>query len=125
MFQNAIIKTLIPTAKPDAAKTFYRDILNFTLLSEDDYGIEFDANGISLRLSKMPEFTPQGFTILGWEVPDIEEDIIELNGKGIFCEKYNFDFMKQDDLGIWVSPGGTKVAWFKDVDGNVLSLSQV
>lgn len=125
MFNNAIIKTFIPTVKPDVAKTFYRDILGLTFLTEDDYGVEFDAYGTLLRIIVVPELRPQTFTVLGWNVPDIEETIVELNSKGVYCVKYNFDFMQQDDLGIWISPGGSKVAWFRDADGNILSLTQL
>lgn len=48
--------------------------------------------------------------------------IRELNKKNIFCERY--DFLEQDDLGIWHAPGGTQVVWFKDADGNILSLDE-
>jgi hypothetical protein len=92
------------------------------LLSEDDYGLEFDANGTLLRVIIVPEFTPQGFTVLGWNVDDIVSTIKSLNKKKVFCEKY--EFLKQDKLGIWISPGGSKVAWFKDPNGNVLSLTE-
>ncbi|TSJ44313.1 VOC family protein [Mucilaginibacter corticis] len=125
MFSNAITKTFIPTVKPAAARTFYRDILGLTFLSEDDYGMEFNAHGTLLRVITVPTLKPQIFTVLGWNVSDIEDSIKQLNEKGVYCEKYNFDFMRQDDLGIWVSPSGARVAWFKDVDGNVLSLTQL
>jgi hypothetical protein len=92
------------------------------LLSEDNYALEFDANGTLLRVITVQEFKPHPFTALGWNVKDIRATIQALNSKGIFCDKY--DFMQQDDLGIWISPNGSKVAWFKDVDGNVLSLTE-
>ena len=43
--------------------------------------------------------------------------------ENIFCEKY--DFLEQDNSGVWTSPNGSKVAWFKDPDGNVLSLTEL
>ena len=70
----------------------------------------------------MQDFKPQVFTVLGWNVADISSVIKSLNKKGIVCEKY--PFLEQDDLGVWTSPGGSKVAWFKDPDGNVLSLTE-
>ena len=123
MLYNASIKAFVPTTKAAEAKLFYQDTLGLKLISEDDYALEFDANSILLRVSIVPELKPQGFTILGWNVPDIAAAIKSLNDKGIKCKKY--DFMEQDSLGVWTAPGGTKVAWFNDPDGNVLSLTEV
>ena len=122
MFADKELKAFVPTVMPDKAKYFYQDILGLTLLSEDNYALEFNANGVLLRVSIVPDLKPQGFTVLGWKVPDISSLIQSLNGKGVFCEQYSF--LKQDDAGVWVSPGGSKVAWFKDSDGNILSLTE-
>jgi predicted enzyme related to lactoylglutathione lyase len=122
MLANAILKAFVPTIKPDEARVFYGNVLGFKALSEDDYALEFDAGGTPLRVIIVPELQPHAFTILGWNVTDIAATIRQLNTKGVYCEKY--DFMDQDELGIWNSPGVSKVAWFKDPDGNVLSLTQ-
>ena len=122
MLTNKKLKAFVPTMKPDKARSFYKDILGLKLLSEDNYALEFDANGTLLRVAIVPDFKPFPFTVLGWNVDGIYSIIKLLNGKKIFCEKY--DFMKQDDLGVWVSPNGSKVAWFKDPDGNILSLTE-
>ena len=122
MLTNATLKSFVPTVKPKEAKVFYSDILGLELLSEDDYALEFNANGTLFRVIIVPELTPHPFTTIGWDVEDIEAVINTLNSKGVFCE--NYDFMPQDELGIWTSPNGSKVAWFKDPDGNILSLTQ-
>ena len=122
MLATETLKSFVPTVKPVEAKAFYCDVLGLKLLSEDDYALEFDANGTFLRVITVPELKPHAFTALGWNVCNIESTIRLLNNSGVFCERY--DFMKQDDLGIWTSPSGAKVAWFKDPDGNVLSVSQ-
>jgi predicted enzyme related to lactoylglutathione lyase len=122
MFADKELKAFVPTLKPDKAKYFYKDILGLQLLSEDNYGLEFEANGTLLRVIIVQELKPQEFTILGWNVADIASTIKSLNKKGVVCEKYKF--LDQDDLGVWTSPGGSKVAWFKDPDGNVLSLTE-
>jgi catechol 2,3-dioxygenase-like lactoylglutathione lyase family enzyme len=122
MLADKELKAFVPTIMPDKAKTFYQDILGLKLLSEDNYALEFNANGVLLRVTFVPELKPQGFTVLGWNVPDILNEVKSLNNKGIVCEKYSF--LDQDDLGIWTSPGGSKVAWFKDPDGNILSLTE-
>ncbi len=122
MLGDKELKAFVPTIMPEKARFFYRDILGLKLLSEDNYALQFDANGIELRVTIVPELKPHGFTVLGWNVPDIISEVKSLNGKGIVCERYNF--LEQDDLGIWVAPGGSKVAWFKDPDGNLLSLTE-
>jgi catechol 2,3-dioxygenase-like lactoylglutathione lyase family enzyme len=123
MLADKKLKAFVPTIMPDKAKIFYRDVLGLTLLSEDEYALEFNANGVLLRVIPVPVLQPQGFTVLGWNVDDIAATIQALNDKGVVCEKYAF--MDQDESGVWTAPGGSKVAWFRDPDGNVLSLTQV
>jgi len=122
MLADKKLKAFVPTIKPEEAKSFYKDVLGLKLLSQDDYALEFEANGTLLRVTIVQELKPQAFTVLGWNVDDIVSIIKSLNDKNIFCEKY--DFFEQNDLGIWTSPNGSKVAWFKDPDGNVLSLTE-
>ena len=90
-------------------------------MSLDAFALVLDANGIMLRVTKA-KFTPHPFTILGWQVDDIEAEVRELTSRGVQFERYSF--FEQDPLGIWTAPSGDKVAWFKDPDGNTLSLSQ-
>lgn len=109
----------------ERAKTFYRDTLGLTLLSEEPpFALVFDANGIMIRLGMAKQHTPAQGTVLGWQVPDIVAAVNELVEAGVRFERYNFNWMKQDELGIWTAPTGAKVAWFKDPDGNILSLSE-
>ena len=118
---NARLKAFVATVAPESAKLFYRDVLGFKLLSEDKYALQFEANGTLLRIAIVNEFAPYPFTVLGWDVDDIEAVIRTLNDKSVAFEKYGF--LVQDELGVWNS-GEAKVAWFKDPDGNVLSLTQ-
>ena len=122
MLADKELKAFVPTLKPDKAKLFYKDVLGLKFLSGDKYALEFEANGILLRVIIVPDLKPQEFTVLGWNVSDIISTIKSLNKKGVFCEKY--DFMDQDKFGVWKSPGGSKVAWFKDPVGNILSLTE-
>jgi catechol-2,3-dioxygenase len=122
MLANKKLKAFVPTMKPGKARSFYKDILGLKLLSEDNYALEFDANGTLLRVTIVQDFKPHPFTVLGWNVDNISSSIKQLNDKNIFCEKY--DFLEQDSSGVWTSPNGSKVAWFKDPDGNVLSLTE-
>ena len=105
------------------AKEFYRATLGLRLVSEEPpYALVFEANGIMLRLGMAKELPPARGTVLGWQVPDIVATVKDLERAGVRFERY--DFVKQDDLGIWTTPTGAKVAWFKDPDGNILSLGE-
>ena len=106
------------------AKSFFGDTLGFTKLTEDPYGMTFDANGTKLRVVKAEKFVAAQGTVLGWEVQDMPAAIHELNAQGVRFEHYNLPYMKQDALGIWLTPNGDEVAWFKDPEGNVLSISK-
>ncbi len=110
------------TQNRERAKAFYQDRLGLKLLSEDPFAMAFDAHGIMLRIASVKAMTAAPYTVLGWKVPDIAAAIKELQTAGVLFEIY--EGFGQDPLGIWTAPGGTKVAWFKDPDGNTLSLTQ-
>lgn len=112
----------VPTRDADRALSFYRDILGLRFVSDDAFAIVLDSNGITLRLVRIEEFTPAPYTILGWQVEDIESAVKELAAKGLAFQRYSF--LDQSEDGIWTSPSGAKIAWFHDPDGNTLSLSQ-
>jgi len=76
---------------------------------------------LQIIAQRVKEFVPIAGTVLGWEVKDIENVVSVLRKRGVVFEKY--EGMEQDDHGIWKSPAG-KVAWFKDPDGNILSVSE-
>lgn len=122
MLSDQTLKAFVPTVQPHKARQFYKDTLGLKLVSEDKYGLGFDANGTLLRVIIVEKLTPQSFTVLGWNLDDITRMIISLNKKGVRFERY--DFFEQNTLGIWIAPGGDKVAWFKDPDGNLLSLTE-
>jgi len=117
------IIAFVAAVDPARAKQFYRDTLGLHLVAEQmPFAFVFDAHGTMLRVTIVQEFRPAGYTVLGWQVPDIALAAKALQQAGIQFERY--PGMKQDDLGIWTSPGGGRVAWFKDPDGNTLSISE-
>ena len=116
------IVAFVPTRDFDKARSFYDVVLGLRFVKDDGFALVLDANGIMVRVAKVQQFTPAQFTILGWNVSDIEEVVQDLQQKGVHFER--FGFFKQDELGIWTAPTGDKVAWFRDPDGNVLSVSQ-
>lgn len=123
MLTEQTLKAFVPTTDPKKAKEFYQGKLGLSLLSEDNFALEFDVHGTPLRITTVHELAPHPFTVLGWDVANIETSINELKSKGINFEHYKG--LQQDELGIWTAPSGTRVAWFKDPDGNILSLSQL
>jgi hypothetical protein len=124
MLANQTVKAFVTASDSLAAKQFYGEKLGFKLLSEDSYGLEFELKDALLRVSLVSadHGEPQKHTILGWAASDIVETVNYLKGRGIEFERYSF--LQQDDDGIWSAPGGTKVAWFKDSYGNLLSIDQ-
>lgn len=122
MLGECDVMAFLPTAHPDRAKSFYRDVLGLELLEDNPFALVFRTGRTTLRVQKVREFTPLSSTALGWRVDDIGSAVQSLLGKGIKFERY--DGMNQDALGIWLAPSGAKVAWFKDPDGNTLSMTE-
>jgi catechol 2,3-dioxygenase-like lactoylglutathione lyase family enzyme len=122
MLSSMKIMAFVPTKDAEKARAFYEGVLGLRFVKDDGFALVLDANGIMVRVAKVQQFTPAQFTILGWNVSDIEKVVQDLQQKGVHFERYGF--FKQDELGIWTAPSGDKVAWFRDPDGNVLSVSQ-
>jgi catechol 2,3-dioxygenase-like lactoylglutathione lyase family enzyme len=121
MLGTSALIAFVATTQPELAKTFYRDILGLRLVSDEEFALVFDAYGTMLRIAKVDELHPESRTVIGWQVDDIEATIRTLVSRGVRFERY--EGLEQDDLGIWSTEGG-KIAWFKDPDGNVLSLTR-
>ena len=112
----------VPNTDFARAKAFYVDVLGLRFIKDDGFALVLDANGNMVRVLKVADLKPAQFTALGWEVSHIESVVASLEKKGVQFERYGF--FEQDKLGIWTAPKGDKVAWFKDPDGNTLSVSQ-
>jgi catechol 2,3-dioxygenase-like lactoylglutathione lyase family enzyme len=122
MLTRARLMAFAATAKPDEARHFYADVLGLPLTEESPFALVFDVAGTMLRVQKVEAFVPAGHTALGWQVDDIRGTIHKLAQRGIRMER--FDGLPQDESGVWTTPDGAGVAWFKDPDGNILSLTQ-
>jgi catechol 2,3-dioxygenase-like lactoylglutathione lyase family enzyme len=119
------IVAFVPTRNKEKARPFYENTLGLQFVSDDQFALVFDAHGRMVRVvdvSSVADFKPAPFTILGWTVGDIRKIARGLEEKGVKFERY--PGMEQDKLGVWTSPSGAKVVWFKDPDGNVLSLTE-
>ena len=116
------IMAFVATTQPEKARAFYCDVLGLSFEEDSPFALVVRGANATLRIQKVQSFTPLPFTSLGWIVEDIKRTVQQLNEKGVNCER--FAGMNQDELGIWASPSGALVCWFKDPDGNVLSLTQ-
>jgi catechol 2,3-dioxygenase-like lactoylglutathione lyase family enzyme len=122
MLGNCDIIAFVTTSNGSRARKFYEGTLGLRVVEDSPFAIEIDANGTMLRVAKAQKVTVAPYTVLGWKIADIKKSVSALAAKGVEFERY--DGMDQDKLGIWKSPGGASVAWFKDPDGNTLSLTQ-
>jgi len=123
MLGAANTSTFLATTQPKASRVFYTDVIGLDFVEDNDFAVVFNMANSELRISKVQDFTPHPFTVLDWQVENIKTAVADLKSKGIAMTMY--DFMEQDEDGIWTVPGnGTQIAWFKDPDDNVLSVSQ-
>lgn len=112
----------LATSDPARARTFFRDALGLRLVGEDAFALVFDAAGVALRVVTVAAVVPAPYTALGWEVPDVAETLAALGAAGVAPER--FPGLAQDALGVWASPSGARVAYFRDPDGDLLSVTQ-
>ena len=122
MLASSKVIGFVPTKDSAKARSFYEGTLGFQFVSDDPFALVMKAGETMIRIAKAQDFTPAKYTVLGWEVSNIEEIVAWLQKRGVAFEKY--PWVNDKELGIWIAPGGDKVAWFKDPDGNVLSVSQ-
>jgi catechol 2,3-dioxygenase-like lactoylglutathione lyase family enzyme len=122
MLTHSPLIAFIPTKDALRARRFYEKTLGLRFVSDDTFAIVMDANGTMVRIVRVDDFTPFPFTILGWQVNDIHKIVAEMTGKGVEFTRY--PYFEQSPDGVWTAPGGAKVAWFTDPDGNTLSISQ-
>lgn len=122
MLASAKLVGFIPTKDYAAARAFYEGKLEFQFVSLDQFALVMRVGGHMIRIVKLPNYTPLQATILGWEVADISAVVKWLGSRGVATEKY--PWVPDKETGIMTFPGGDQVAWFKDPDGNVLSVSQ-
>ncbi len=125
MLGSADLIAFVPTRDPAGARAFYEQTLGLKFVSEDPFAVVFDANGVMVRIANVSSvngFKPAAYTVLGWQVSSAKKAAQTLMKNGVKFER--FEGMDQDDLAIWNSPSGARVAWFKDPDGNVLSITE-
>jgi catechol 2,3-dioxygenase-like lactoylglutathione lyase family enzyme len=106
------------------ARAFYEGVLGLEFVSQDEFALVLRSGPIFIRFAVPPERVLAPYTIFGWLVADIDSVVDNHSGKGVTFECYAYFGDSQRADGVWSAPSGDKVAWFKDPDGNLLSLSQ-
>ncbi len=123
MLAQEKLVAFLGTSNADAARAFYEGVLGLTFVADHEYLVIFDSGAARLMLQKTDAVTPPHGTALGWHVKDLATSMRDLARRGVAFER--FDGMDQDEMGVWRPEGpATGVCWFKDPDGNLLSLSQ-
>jgi catechol 2,3-dioxygenase-like lactoylglutathione lyase family enzyme len=110
------------TAKPSEAKEFYERALGLKLIEDSPYALVFAAGATTIRVQKVQAVMVSGYTVLGWQVGNIDSTVRELSARGVKFQKY--EGLPQEETGIWRTPDGSGVAWFRDPDGNTLSITE-
>ncbi|MDR3772479.1 MAG: VOC family protein [Terracidiphilus sp.] len=129
MAQESILGTsklvaFAPVTDAVRARAFYEGVLGLRLVEDQKpFAMVFDANGTMLRVTPVGKHNPQPFTVLGWEVESIETTVERLAAAGVAMLRFP-GLNDGDALGIWTAPGGARIAWFHDPDGNVLSVTE-
>jgi catechol 2,3-dioxygenase-like lactoylglutathione lyase family enzyme len=123
MLTGAKLMAFVGTSDATRARAFYEGVLGLTVISDDDFALALDAGGTMLRVQKVGPVDPPPYTVLGWQVVDLAGTVDDLSRRGVRFEVY--PGMAQNPRGIWHAPSGARVAWFKDPDGNTLSLTQM
>jgi predicted enzyme related to lactoylglutathione lyase len=119
--QNCMV-SFLSTTDAERARAFYEGVIGLTFTGDHGPLVSFEGSSGRLMLQKTDVVTPPHGTALGWVVDDIRAAIRGLSSRGVVFER--FPGMEQDELGVWSPAPGSGVAWFKDTDGNLLSLSQ-
>jgi catechol 2,3-dioxygenase-like lactoylglutathione lyase family enzyme len=122
MLSDADLVAFLPTADLDRARAFFSQVIGLPIVDDTRFACVFESKGTLLRVALVDEVRPVPYTVLGWSVSDAADTVRRFTAQGVAFER--FEGMDQDELGVWTTPSGDLVAWFKDPDGNVLSITQ-
>jgi catechol 2,3-dioxygenase-like lactoylglutathione lyase family enzyme len=120
---SAALVAFVGSADLERSRHFYESVLGLEVADHGPYAVALDAHGTTLRVTAVPQVSVAAYTVLGWTVADITATVAALARADVRTER--FEMMDQDEAGIWTTPGGDRVAWFKDPDGNTLSVTQI
>ena len=122
ILESAQAVIVICTRDRVRAIDFYRETLGLTLHREDAFAAVFEAGTTTIRVATVPDFEPHGHTVLGFLVSEVDTIVKALTGNGVVFMR--LPGLPHDELGVLSLPGGKgRVAWLKDPDGNILSIT--
>jgi len=122
MLGTAALVAFVGVADLGRAGRFYGQTLGLPLRDESPYALVAEVPGGMLRITAVERPVAAPYTVLGWRVADLDAAVDGLAGRGVWFLRY--EGMGQDARGGWTAPGGARIAWFNDPDGNLLSLTQ-
>jgi catechol 2,3-dioxygenase-like lactoylglutathione lyase family enzyme len=123
MLSDYEAETMIPAKDLQKTRRWYEDVLGFTVTNDDPDGISYKSGSGVFNLYPTEFAGTAQHTLIEWQVPDIEAIVDDLTSKGVTFEQYDMEGLKTDTKGI-ATFGDEKGAWFKDPEGNILSLWQ-
>jgi catechol 2,3-dioxygenase-like lactoylglutathione lyase family enzyme len=123
MLANAKATSGFAVPDTEEARRFYGETLGLdvAVLDEENGVMALKLSGGDVFVYRKPDFEPATYTILNFEVDDVEAAVDGLTSRGVAFERY--DGFEQDEKGIARGPG-PMIAWFKDPAGNILSVLQ-
>lgn len=121
VLESPLAVGFVSTTDAERARRFYGDVLGLEL-TDDRYALVADVHGAQLRITTIPGYQATEAPVFGFNVPDVPAAAARLRAAGVDLIRYSFLGDAQDADGIWTSPDGSKLAWFRDPDGNVLVL---
>jgi len=122
MLASATLVAFAPTTDLERSHAFYGGVLGLRRVEASPFANAYDAGGTPLRVTVVESFEPDPFTVLGWQVSDLSATVAALRAAGV--EMLRYPSMAQDSDDAWTSPSGMRIAWFRDPDGNTLSVGQ-
>jgi catechol 2,3-dioxygenase-like lactoylglutathione lyase family enzyme len=123
MLAAAPVVAFVPSTDLGRSREFYESVLGLPIAHADGFALVVASSAGTIRITNVgPALSAQPFTVLGWHVDDLDTEIDALAGRGV--EFVRVPGMEQDERGVWTAPGGARIAWFRDPDGNTLSLDQ-
>jgi catechol 2,3-dioxygenase-like lactoylglutathione lyase family enzyme len=122
MSRYAMVATL-PASDIERARRWYEEMLGLTPVSEYEQGLRYEAGGVRFELYPSSFAGTAQNTAAGFQVDDVERVVDDLTAKGVVFEQYDFPGLKTNEKGI-ATFGTETAAWFKDSEGNILSLGR-
>ncbi len=123
MLGQSQVTTIVPVVDVERARRFYEEKLGLSPGERTaDGGLHYRAGNGAFELSPRKEPTKNPFTVMSFEVPDVEREVKDLETRGVAFEDYDLPDLRT--VGHVCVLGSEKAAWFKDPEGNILCVHE-